>query len=164
MFFPKLLRSRYPQILLFLFLISAFFGLGCKRKDAPDAPSSRPAGYVERMAKEHKDDAPSTSPLSSQKPRQEVIDYGRLVLEREKLATLQMPILGIFGALDRGIPLEKVKEFQATLHALKKDATILIYPGADHAFANPSGKRYQAKAAEEAWKQTLAFFKKHLRS
>ena len=116
MFFPKFLRSRYPQLLLFLFLISAFLGLGCKRKDATDAPSSRPAGYVERMAKEHKNDAPSASPLSSQKPRQEVIAesivFGkqgeqalRGVLARPKAATEPLPAIILIQCNARRPPL-----------------------------------------------------------
>ncbi|MCB9638366.1 MAG: dienelactone hydrolase family protein [Myxococcales bacterium] len=91
-----------------------------------------------------------------------VIYYGRLVQDKEKLNTLQMPMLGIFGAKDKGIPVDGVKKFEATLKELKKDATIKIYPDADHAFANPSGKRYREADAKDAWKHTLAFLKKHL--
>jgi len=32
-----------------------------------------------------------------------------------------------------------------------------------HAFANPSGNRYKKDAAEDAWKKTVAFFKKNLK-
>jgi carboxymethylenebutenolidase len=38
----------------------------------------------------------------------------------------------------------------------------VVYDGADHAFANPSGTRYDAEAAEDAWAETLAFLEKHL--
>jgi carboxymethylenebutenolidase len=91
-----------------------------------------------------------------------VIYYGRLVTDREKLATLASPVLGIFGALDRGIPVETVREFEATLEALGKEAAIHLYEDADHAFANPTGTRYQAEAAEDAWAKTVAFFAEHL--
>jgi carboxymethylenebutenolidase len=92
-----------------------------------------------------------------------VIYYGRLITEREQLATLRMPILGIFGAEDQGIPLESVREFEAALEELDKDATIHVYEGAGHAFANPSGTRYNEEAAEDAWSKTLAFLAENLR-
>ena len=91
-----------------------------------------------------------------------VIYYGRLITDRERLAALEAPVLGIFGAEDGGIPIESVREFEAALNDLGKDASVLVYDGADHAFANPSGTRYDAEAAEDAWAETLAFFEKHL--
>ena len=42
--------------------------------------------------------------------------------------------------------------------------TIDVYDGADHAFANPSGRNYQAEPANDAWEKTLAFFDTHLKS
>jgi carboxymethylenebutenolidase len=40
---------------------------------------------------------------------------------------------------------------------------IHVYPGANHAFANPSGMYYKEDAAQDAWSKTLAFFQKHLK-
>jgi carboxymethylenebutenolidase len=91
-----------------------------------------------------------------------VIYYGRLVTDPAELAPLRMPILGIFGAQDRGIPVESVREFEMALQALGKTHEIVIYEDADHAFANPSGTRYQAEAAADAWRRTLAFLDQHL--
>jgi carboxymethylenebutenolidase len=91
-----------------------------------------------------------------------VIYYGRLQTETDALAALASPVLGIFGAEDRGIPLEGVRKFEAALAELGKPASIHVYEGADHAFANPSGTRYNAEAAEDAWSKTLAFFAQHL--
>ena len=73
-----------------------------------------------------------------------------------------MPILGLFGGADEGIPVEGVREFERGLHELGKDAEIHVYPGAKHAFANPSGGNYDAAAAADAWQKTLAFLDKHL--
>jgi carboxymethylenebutenolidase len=92
-----------------------------------------------------------------------VIYYGRLVTDPERLAALEMPILGLFGALDEGIPLADVRSFESALTSLDKQATIIVYEGADHAFANPSGRNYQAEAAEQAWQETVEFLGKHLR-
>ena len=91
-----------------------------------------------------------------------VIYYGQPVTDRDRLATLDMPVLGLFGSEDEGIPVAQVRTFEETLGALGKDAEIHVYEGADHAFANPSGERYDAEAAEDAWAKTLAFLAEHL--
>lgn len=91
-----------------------------------------------------------------------VIYYGRLETDPEKLAPLAMPILGIFGGQDRGIPLESVQAFEAALVSQGKDVEIVVYPQANHAFANPSGTRYDPEAAEDAWRRTLAFLAERL--
>ncbi len=91
-----------------------------------------------------------------------VIYYGHLVTDRERLATLEVPVLGLFGEADQGIPVEDVREFEATLRDLGVDAEIVVYPGAGHAFANPSGRNYQAETATDAWQRTLDFFEVHL--
>lgn len=91
-----------------------------------------------------------------------VIYYGRLITDQETLEAVDAPILGIFGEEDGGIPVESVKAFEASLDALGKEADIHIYEGADHAFANPSGERYDEEAAEDAWEKTRAFLQLHM--
>jgi carboxymethylenebutenolidase len=92
-----------------------------------------------------------------------VIYYGHLATDTSKLAELQMPILGIFGAEDDGIPPEQVKAFESALDGVGVSNNIHIYEGAGHAFANPSGKRYQQEAAEDAWQKTTNFLAKYLK-
>lgn len=93
-----------------------------------------------------------------------VIYYGGgIETNSELLEPLQMPILGIFGELDSNPPPEKAREFESVLNSLNKSAEIYIYENANHAFANPSGTRYNAEAAEDAWEKTTAFLKKHLK-
>lgn len=91
-----------------------------------------------------------------------VIYYGRLETEPARLAPLMMPILGIFGGQDRGIPVASVIEFETVLQSLGKTAEIVIYDDADHAFANPSGTRFEPEAAADAWRRTLEFLAEHL--
>jgi carboxymethylenebutenolidase len=91
-----------------------------------------------------------------------VIYYGRLVTDAAELAPLTSPVLGIFGAEDGGIPVDSVKAFEAAMAEAGKPASIHIYDGADHAFANPSGTRYNAEAAEDAWARTVAFLAENL--
>jgi carboxymethylenebutenolidase len=93
-----------------------------------------------------------------------VMYYGRVVTDKERLKALQAPLLGLFGELDKGIPVASVREMEKALQELGKHATIVIYPNADHAFANPSGERYQAAAAEDSWVKATAFLKEHLGS
>ncbi len=92
-----------------------------------------------------------------------VIYYGMLVTDRDRLATLEMPILGIFGGRDRAVPVARVQEFEQVLEDLGKQAKILMFEDADHGFANPSGNRFEPEAAEQAWAETLAFLEAHLR-
>jgi carboxymethylenebutenolidase len=104
----------------------------------------------------------SASLLMPDKVDATVIYYGRLVTDPESLQRLQSPVLGFFGALDRGIPVADVEAFQAALKELGKQAEIHIYPEADHAFANPSGTRYNAEAADDAWEKLMVFLGREL--
>lgn len=93
-----------------------------------------------------------------------VIYYGSGIETNPRLLEpLQMPILGIFGELDKNPPPEKAREFETVLKSLNKSAEIYIYEDANHAFANPSGTRYNAEAAEDAWEKTTAFLERHLK-
>ena len=93
-----------------------------------------------------------------------VIYYGgQLVTDVNRLSALEMPILGIFGSLDRNPSPETVKQFEAALKAAGKSPEIYIYEGADHAFANASGQRYNPEAAADAWTRTTAFLERHLK-
>lgn len=91
-----------------------------------------------------------------------VIYYGRLTTDRDELAALDMPILGIFGADDQSIPVETVLEFETILTELGKDVEVHIYDDAGHAFANPTGQNFNASAAESAWDETTSFLREHL--
>ena len=93
-----------------------------------------------------------------------VIYYGGQIGEAtaEELSTLEMPVLGIFGAEDTSIPLETVQEFESILKNRDEETEITVYENAGHAFANPSGQNYVPEAAEAAWEQTTEFLKEHL--
>ena len=91
-----------------------------------------------------------------------VIYYGRVVTDPARLEPLSMPLLGLFGSEDGSIPVADVRAFESELVRLGKSVEIHVYDGAHHAFANPSGTRYDAAAAEDAWRRTTAFLQKHL--
>ena len=44
----------------------------------------------------------------------------------------------------------------------KADILTVYWYEADHAFANPTGARYDAEDAALAWERTLFFLRKHL--
>ena len=93
-----------------------------------------------------------------------IIYYGGQIGEatEEELSTLEMPILGIFGAEDSSIPLETVEEFESELQQRSAETEIIVYEDAGHAFANPSGQNYVPEAAEAAWSETTEFLNKYL--
>ena len=91
-----------------------------------------------------------------------VIYYGQVTDDEDKLRPINVPILGLFGAEDAGIPVESVEAFRTALQRLRKEHEIHVYPGAGHAFANPTGKNYNADAATDAWNKTIEFLNRHL--
>jgi len=93
-----------------------------------------------------------------------VIYYGQVTADEDKLRPISAPILGLFGADDKGITVESVEAFRGSLERLRKDHEIHIYPGVGHAFANPTGTNYNAEAALDAWSRTLEFLGRHLAS
>ncbi len=91
-----------------------------------------------------------------------VIYYGKVTGDEDLLRPVNAPILGLFGADDTGISVESVRQFEAALERLRKRHEIHIFPGASHAFANPTGNNYNADVAELAWEKTLEFLHQNL--
>jgi carboxymethylenebutenolidase len=91
-----------------------------------------------------------------------VIYYGRLVADPQKLKAIRAPILGIFGNQDKGIPPSAVDEFDKALGEAGVAHEIRRYE-ADHAFANPSGQRYNTTAAADAWEHVRKFLAQKLK-
>ncbi len=91
-----------------------------------------------------------------------VVYYGHIPTDPAALAPLKAPLLAIFGERDGSIPMDTVKKFEAALKQNGADARVLTYD-AEHAFANPSGARYNEKAAAAAWAETKAFLAKELK-
>ena len=71
------------------------------------------------------------------------------------------PVLGLYGAEDQGIPVDHVKEMEAALKAAGKTAEFKIYPGAPHGFNADYRASYRKDAADDAWAQMTAWFKKY---
>jgi carboxymethylenebutenolidase len=91
-----------------------------------------------------------------------VIYYGQLTDDATRLEPLNVPVLGLFGADDRGITVASVNAFAATMKRLGKNFEIEIYPNVGHAFANPTGNSYNPAVAEAAWIRAINFLNFHL--
>jgi carboxymethylenebutenolidase len=93
-----------------------------------------------------------------------VINYGHLATDADTLKKINAPILGLFGAQDRGITPDDVHKFEAALKKLGKKVDIKIYDDAGHAFENPNNKDgFRADDAADAWQRTLGFFAETLK-
>lgn len=93
-----------------------------------------------------------------------VICYGRLITEEDEIQKIACPVLGIFGAADRGIPEASVKVFERSAQKLDKNVRTTIYPAAGHGFMNPNNKTgYDEKATEDAWQRIYAFLDSKLK-
>ena len=87
-----------------------------------------------------------------------VINYGHLATDPDALKKINAPILGLFGAQDKGITPEDVQKFEQTMKQLGKKIEVKEYEDAGHAFENPNNKQgYREADAQDAWKRTTDF-------
>lgn len=81
----------------------------------------------------------------------------------EDVPRIRAAVLAIYGEQDtrinQGIP--AIREAMTRANVTHE---IVVYPNADHAFFNDTGQRYNRQAAEDAWRRTLAWFQRFLRS
>jgi carboxymethylenebutenolidase len=80
----------------------------------------------------------------------------------EDVPKIKAAVLGIYGERDTRIT-GQVPALEEALKQAGVTYEIKIYEGADHAFHNDTGARYNPEAARDAWEQTLAWFETHLR-
>jgi len=74
---------------------------------------------------------------------------------------VKVPVLGLYGEADAGIPLTQVKEMEDKLKSARKTTEFKIYPGAPHGFHADYRASYRKEAAEDGWNQMIAWFKKY---
>ncbi len=92
-----------------------------------------------------------------------VMYYGAPITNPTEIARLKAPVLGLFGGKDTGIPVDSVRAMEKVMKAAGRTVAINVYADANHAFANPTGQAYNAKAADDAWAKSLAFFRAQLK-
>lgn len=96
--------------------------------------------------------------------------YGRLVGDSTAVtpkhpvdiaSTLKVPVLGLYGGKDTGIPLNTVEQMRDRLKASSSKSQIIVYPDAPHAFFADYRPSYREKEANEGWQRLQAWFKQH---
>jgi carboxymethylenebutenolidase len=97
--------------------------------------------------------------------------YGRLAGPTDDLhprhpidiaAHLKHPVLGLYGGADPGIPLDTVEGMRAAWLAADKNAEIVVYPEAGHAFFADYRPSYNQAAAHDGWHRMRKWFDRYL--
>jgi carboxymethylenebutenolidase len=92
------------------------------------------------------------------------VNYGALPTDNSDIQKITAPLLGNFGAEDRGITPDNVRAFEMAMKADGKSIDVKIYDGAGHAFENPNNKDgYRPDATADAWSRITAFYAKTLK-
>lgn len=93
-----------------------------------------------------------------------MIYYGQVSTDESALSGLNEPVLGLFGAEDRSIPVARVMDFEKALKERGGSANVYVYEGAGHAFANPTNTQaFRREQALDAWAKILEFLRVNLK-
>ncbi len=93
-----------------------------------------------------------------------VVNYGALPTDPNDIQQIGAPVLGSFGAEDRGITPADVQAFEKTMRGMNRRIDVKIYDGAGHGFENSTNTAgYRPEAAADAWARTVAFLNKAMR-
>ena len=76
-------------------------------------------------------------------------------------AKIDVPVLGLYGGADTGIPASDVDTMRAKLKAAGKTADIVVYPATPHGFNADYRTSYRPEAAKDAWNRMRDWFKSH---
>ena len=76
-------------------------------------------------------------------------------------ASLKVPVLGLYGGADTGIPNDTVEKMQGVLKAVKSTSEIMLFPDTPHGFYADYRPSYRKATADEAWTKALAWFSKN---
>src|SRR5258708_25759870 len=89
--------------------------------------------------------------------------YGPAPQAVDVLAHTRAAALAFYGELDTGIS-GTAPAVQAALATAGVPHDFKIYPGANHAFFNDTGPRYDKAAATDAWMRAVAWFREYLQA
>jgi carboxymethylenebutenolidase len=88
--------------------------------------------------------------------------YGAQPKDEAAIAKIEAPLLLHYAGLDERIN-AGIEAYKKALDANKKEYTVYVYDGVNHAFNNDtSAARYDKTAADLAWGRTIAFLKEKL--
>ncbi len=74
---------------------------------------------------------------------------------------LKVPVLGLYGGADGGIPNDTVDRMREALKATGSPSEIVLYPDMPHGFNADYRPSYREETAKDGWNKLLAWFKKH---
>lgn len=74
---------------------------------------------------------------------------------------LKVPVIGLYGGQDQGIPQDSVEKMREELKKGKSKSEIMLYPNAGHGFLADYRQGYNKEASEDAWAKVQAWFKKN---
>ncbi len=77
--------------------------------------------------------------------------------------SITVPVLGLYGGLDKGIPVADVEKMDTALKVAGSKSTTHVYPMADHGFLADYRPSYNPAAAKDGWKRALAWFAKNMK-
>lgn len=83
-------------------------------------------------------------------------------LTEEEARQIRVPVLAIYGELDRGVSPEVARKRAALMEEAGAEHEMVIYEGAEHAFMNDQRPVYHPEAAEAAWRRILDHFRQTL--
>lgn len=116
-----------------------FGGRASFNQAASDIDLSGVVGFYGRVAK--RDDTDTSAPVIQAR-------------------NYKVPVLGLFGGEDQGIPVEDVETFRSALEEAGVQNEIIVYEGAPHSFFDRKQEQF-ATECEDAWTRILAFINKH---
>ncbi len=75
--------------------------------------------------------------------------------------TLKVPVIGLYGGLDTGIPQDAVQRMQDELKKGKSGSEIVVFPNAQHGFHADYRPSYNKQSSDDAWAKLQTWFKTH---
>ncbi|HEY8015907.1 MAG TPA: dienelactone hydrolase family protein [Dongiaceae bacterium] len=92
-----------------------------------------------------------------QRPKSEMTPVDPL----DVVPQLKVPVLGLYGGADDGIPMTQIQAMQDALKAAGGTSEIVVYPDTPHGFNADYRASYRPEQAKDGWKRLLAWFKDH---
>ena len=77
------------------------------------------------------------------------------------IAQITAPVLALYGERDTAL-VDALPAVRQAMADAGVDFEAVVYPGAEHAFFNDTGRRYSPAHAMEAWARTLEFLDEHV--
>jgi carboxymethylenebutenolidase len=96
--------------------------------------------------------------------------YGRLIGDKSALMpqfpidiapTLKVPVLGLYGGKDGGIPVATVEQMKEALHKAGNQSAFVVFPNSGHAFHADYRPSYVEADAKDGWQRAIEWFKTH---